>query len=366
MLSWLTADVEPLIRRRPARRPFAVLGPCRRRPGTLLRAFLPGACSQRDRRSRRRRRAGALLNRRDGLFEGALAARGTTACAMRWPTAANRCSTTVPLRPGARRDGRLAAGRRGTHLRPFRDPGRAPRTVDGVGPRRFAVWAPNARASASSATSTSGTAGATRCGCAANAACGRSSCPGGRRGELYKFEIARARRRTAAARPTPTRARAELRPATASVVGTLPRLPRSWIAPRERALDAPISIYEVHLGSWRRPAGDHWLDWDELADTGALCGEMGFTHLELLPVIEHPFDGSWGYQPIGLFAPTALRRSPPASHFVDRARAGIGVILDWVPAHFPTDAHGLARFDGTRLYEHTPTRAKASTRTGTR
>ena len=118
-----------------------------------------------------------------------------------------------------------------------------------------------------------------------------------------------------------------------------------------------MSIYEVHLGSWRRVVDEHnrWLDWDELAATLVpYAQEMGFTHLELLPVSEHPFDGSWGYQPIGLYAPTA-RFGPPEgfARFVAACHAsGIGVLLDWVPAHFPSDDHGLANFDGTHLYEY--------------
>jgi 1,4-alpha-glucan branching enzyme len=116
-----------------------------------------------------------------------------------------------------------------------------------------------------------------------------------------------------------------------------------------------VSIYEVHLGSWRRKNGVEFLTYDELGDTLIpYAADMGFTHLELLPVSEFPFDGSWGYQPIGLYAPTS-RFGPPEgfARFVDRChQAGLGVIIDWVPAHFPTDAHGLARFDGTALYEH--------------
>jgi 1,4-alpha-glucan branching enzyme len=120
---------------------------------------------------------------------------------------------------------------------------------------------------------------------------------------------------------------------------------------------APISIYEVHLGSWRRvrAEGGRPLSYREAAeDLVAYATGMGFTHLELLPVSEHPFDGSWGYQPVGMFAPT-VRHGPPHEFrdLVDAAhRAGLGVILDWVPGHFPSDAHGLARFDGTALYEH--------------
>jgi 1,4-alpha-glucan branching enzyme len=123
------------------------------------------------------------------------------------------------------------------------------------------------------------------------------------------------------------------------------------------ALDAPMSIYEVHLASWRRKPeeGNRWLTWDELADELVpYAQDMGFTHLELLPVSEHPFDGSWGYQTLGMYSPTArFGDAAGLRRFVDRAHdAGLGVLLDWVPAHFPSDAHGLARFDGTHLFEY--------------
>ncbi len=133
-----------------------------------------------------------------------------------------------------------------------------------------------------------------------------------------------------------------------------------WMdAPRARAnaLDAPWSIYEVHLGSWRRvPEEDNrWLTYRELAHAlGDYVVEMGFTHVELLPVMEHPFYGSWGYQVTGYFAPTSRYGTPQDfMYLVDHLhQRGIGVILDWVPSHFPTDEHGLAYFDGTHLYEH--------------
>jgi len=138
---------------------------------------------------------------------------------------------------------------------------------------------------------------------------------------------------------------------------------RDWM--RERAgrqhAAAPISIYEVHAASWRRPGGrshagaDDIVDWNELGDRLIpYVQECGFTHIELLPIMEHPFGGSWGYQPLSQFAPSARFGSPQAfAAFVDRChQAGLGVILDWVPAHFPSDAHGLARFDGSALYEH--------------
>jgi 1,4-alpha-glucan branching enzyme len=153
---------------------------------------------------------------------------------------------------------------------------------------------------------------------------------------------------------------AELRPATASVVSD-PTPPAwrdaAWLAARaaQDARRAPMAIYEVHAGSWKRhPDGRYW-SWDELAaDLIPYAADLGFTHLELMPVMEHPLDASWGYQPIGMFAVTARQGGPAGlARFIDAAHAaGLGVILDWVPAHFPQDAHGLARFDGTPLYEH--------------
>jgi 1,4-alpha-glucan branching enzyme len=130
-----------------------------------------------------------------------------------------------------------------------------------------------------------------------------------------------------------------------------------WINKRSEIprLDKPVSIYEVHLGSWRRADGGRYLNYRELADQLVdYVKDMGFTHIELLPVTEHPFDGSWGYQPIGMFAPTQRFGDPDDfRYFVDRCHAaGIALLVDWVPAHFPKDEHGLRRFDGTALYEH--------------
>ena len=135
-------------------------------------------------------------------------------------------------------------------------------------------------------------------------------------------------------------------------------------------MDAPISIYEVHLGSWQRvgPEGNRWLTYRELADKLVpYARDLGYTHLELLPIAEHPFDGSWGYQVLGYFTPTARFGSPDDfRYFVDMAhQAGLGVVLDWVPAHFPKDAAGLASLTAP-ISTSTPIRAAASTRTGAR
>jgi len=149
---------------------------------------------------------------------------------------------------------------------------------------------------------------------------------------------------------------AQLRPADASVIAAPPTtrsLPASRAAANER--HAPLSIYEVHLGSWRRRADGGFLNWDDLAaQLPAYAADLGFTHIELMPIAEHPFDGSWGYQVTGMYAPTARFGDPQGlARFVDACHArGIGVLLDWVPAHFPTDPHALSRFDGTALYEY--------------
>ena len=177
-------------------------------------------------------------------------------------------------------------------------------------------------------------------------------------GDQYKFEILGADGKLLPLKSDPVAFAAELRPKTASIVVEAPAIDHPSSAPAGcNSRDAPISIYEVHLGSWRRrpDEGHRWLTYRELADElPAYVRDLNFTHVEFLPVTEHPFDGSWGYQPTGMFAPTSRFGSPADfAALVDAChRAGLGVILDWVPGHFPDDAHGFARFDGTALYEH--------------
>lgn len=178
-------------------------------------------------------------------------------------------------------------------------------------------------------------------------------------GATYKYEIRGPGGHLLPLKADPVGFGSEHPPANASVVRSLSGQfsDDDWMASRHsrQTIDAPISVYEVHLGSWRRAPGDRMLSYLELAEqlVEYAC-DMGFTHIELLPVSEYPFDGSWGYQPVGLFAPTIRHGTPPEFRaFIDAAhKKGLGVLLDWVPGHFPTDAHGLGQFDGTPLYEH--------------
>ena len=184
--------------------------------------------------------------------------------------------------------------------------------------------------------------------------------PGIGEGEAYKYEILGAGGEVLPLKADPVGFGAEHPPANASVVRDIRGYgwdDGDWMGTREgrNARTAPISVYEVHLGSWVRKAQNRRISYKEAAEElVAYVSEMGFTHIELLPISEYPFDGSWGYQPVGLFAPT-IRHGPPHEFrdLVEAAHeAGIGMILDWVPGHFPTDPHGLGQFDGTALYEH--------------
>ncbi len=196
--------------------------------------------------------------------------------------------------------------------------------------------------------------------------------PGVGNGELYKYEMHDRDGNLLPLKGDPYGTFHEPPPGNASVVfdTSYEWQDENWMRRRriEPELDQPISIYEVHLGSWRRKDDGSYLAYRDFADElVGYVANMGFTHIELLPVTEHPFDGSWGYQPIGLFAPTQRFGNPDDFRYlVDRCHdAGIGVIMDWVPAHFPGDEHGLAQFDGTALYEHQDPRKGAHADWGT-
>ena len=341
--------------------PFAVLGVHRDGKTIVARCYIPGAESVEaftlDGES-----LGALASAGpDGLFAGKVA-----------------LTAPQPLRYHARNaggdwwvDDPYAYGpvlgpmddyyiAEGTHLRLFDKLGAHPLHHEGSDGIHFAVWAPNARR-----VSVVG---------GFNAWDGRRHVmrhrrdtgiweifvPGIGTGETYKFEILAADGTPLPLKADPFAFHAELRPATASI--TTAPLAHEWGDADHRAFwskaDArrqPISIYEVHAGSWRRDWHGNFLSWDELgAQIIPYVADMGFTHIELMPITEHPYDPSWGYQTTGMFAPTSrFGDGEGFARFVDGChRAGIGVILDWVPAHFPTDAFGLEHFDGTALYEH--------------
>jgi 1,4-alpha-glucan branching enzyme len=250
----------------------------------------------------------------------------------------------------------------GTHRALGRCLGAQAMTIDGVPGTRFALWAPNAWR-VSVVGDFNGWDGRRHPMCLRpQAGVWELFVPRVGAGTVYKYELLGADGSLQPLKADPVARATELPPKTGSVVAhnaDFAWQDAQWMAGRaaRQQPDSPLSIYEVHAASWMRvmEEGARNLDWDEL--TARLIPYvlgMGFTHVEFLPIMEHPFGGSWGYQPLGQFAPSARFGTPHGfARFVDSChRAGLGVILDWVPAHFPADAHGLARFDGTALYEH--------------
>ena len=348
--------------------PFAALGPHAAADGTRwVRALLPGAQSVQVVAGAR---AWPLAQRHgDGFFEGAVGALGLYQLRVRWADGSEALIDDPYRFGGVLGEMDVWLLGEGSHLRPCDILGATPRELEDVAGTAFAVWAPNA--SRVSVVGDFNFWDGRRHPMRLRRECGvwELFLPGVAAGARYKFELLDSAGNLLPQKADPYARQAELRPATASVVAAMPPVVAPSPARRQaNALDAPVSIYEVHLASWKRKDGNHWLNWDELADELLpYAQDMGFTHLELMPISEHPFDGSWGYQTLGLYAPTARHQVPadaasPASpcgsgagfsRFMARAHAaGIGVLLDWVPAHFPTDAHGMARFDGTHLYEY--------------
>ena len=179
-------------------------------------------------------------------------------------------------------------------------------------------------------------------------------------GQHYKFELKDRSGNILPLKADPYGVQAQFRPDTASIIRVEQEFPwqdQNWLAQRAARNNrhAPISIYEVHLGSWRRDENNEFLNYRTIADRLIpYVIEMGFTHIQLMPISEYPFDGSWGYQPVGLFAPTSrFGNEQDFKYFVDQChQAKLGLLIDWVPGHFPNDVHGLAQFDGSHLYEH--------------
>ncbi len=249
----------------------------------------------------------------------------------------------------------------GTHFHLYDKLGAHPTTLDGVSGTSFAVWAPDAEEVSVIGMFNDWKPGAHRLHMREHSGIWEGFLPGIEKGALYKFHIRSRFDAYQVEKTDPFAVFNEIPPKTASIVWDCEYEWRddAWMKTRRsrNALDAPQSIYEMHIGSWKRvpEEGNRSLSYRELA--AVLPGylqEMNFTHVEFLPIMDHPFFGSWGYQTTGYFAPSGCYGTPQDLMFlIDKLhRHGIGVILDWVPSHFPTDAHGLSYFDGTHLFEH--------------
>jgi 1,4-alpha-glucan branching enzyme len=245
---------------------------------------------------------------------------------------------------------------------PYRVLGAHASERDGARGFLFAVWAPNARRVSVVGDFNQWDGRANIMSHRGDSGVWELFIPGLEKGEHYKFELEGPDGRLLPLKADPLAFESQIRPETASILADEPDFvwnDAGWIEKRSNGdpRKKPISIYEVHLGSWARvpEEGNRSLTYRELADRLIpYVADLGFTHIELLPVMEHPFDGSWGYQPVSLFAPTSRFGTPEDfKFFVEAAHAaGIGILLDWVPGHFPVDGHGLGHFDGTHLYEH--------------
>jgi 1,4-alpha-glucan branching enzyme len=350
--------------------PFSVLGPHVVESELIIRAVLPWAAGARvivdgappAREMTRRHPGGVYEARLTDVHERAPYHIEVTSAAGR---------TTVyedPYRfPPALTDYDLYLLAEGRHHDAHERLGAHRRKIEGVEGVVFAVWAPNARrvSVVGDFNSWDGRAHVMRHH--PGSGIWEIFLPGIENHARYKYEILSDAGLALKADPFAFAFEPD-RPRTASVVADLDAHrwdDGGWLRerPGRNALDAPIAIYEIHLGSWRRVPedGDRPLTYREMAEQlPAYVVDLGFTHVELLPVMEHPFYGSWGYQPLGYFAPTRRYGTPEDfMALVDALHArGIGVILDWVPAHFPRDAHGLAMFDGTHLYEHADPRLR--------
>lgn len=351
--------------------PFSVLGPHGVAPGvTLLRAFIPGA-----ERLAAEGPSGPIplaMRHPAGFFEGVVpgpghrylqATRGPESWREADPYAFGE--TLGPL------DDHLLL--EGTHVALAERLGAHPCLHEGLAGWRFALWAPHAQRVSVVGGFNLWDGRRHPMRRRVDSGLWELFIPGLPAGEPYKFEL-----RTHAGVILPLKAdpygfAAELRPGTASLLHDLSGYAwgdAAWMETRagRHARGRPMSVYEVHPTSWKRHWDNRFWNWDELAaDLIPYAVDLGFTHVELMPVMEHPLDMSWGYQTIGLHAPTA-RLGPPEGlkRFIDAAhQAGLGVLLDWVPAHFPKDAHGLAMFDGGPLYEHPDPRRGAHPDWGT-
>jgi 1,4-alpha-glucan branching enzyme len=355
--------------------PFALLGPhtVKGAPVTVLRAFVPHAEQLEALTADGARHP---LERRDeaGFFEGQVPGALPLAYTLEARNAGGAWQLDDPYRFGPTLgplDDHLLV--EGTHRRLHERLGAHATVHEGAAGVRFAVWAPNAARVALVAGFNDWDTRRHPLRKRVDSGLWEIFIPGIAAGQPYKFAITARDGTMQPWKADPFGQQAELRPSTASVVASDAAhdwQDATWLKRRAHAQapDAPIAIYEVHATSWRRHPDGRFYTWDELAETLIpYAADLGFTHLELMPVMEHPLDASWGYQPIGMFAPTARLGDPQGlARFVDAAhRAGLGVLLDWVPAHFPRDRHGLIRFDGEPLYEHADPRRGSHREWGT-
>ncbi|MCQ4633149.1 1,4-alpha-glucan branching protein GlgB [Shinella sp. CPCC 100929] len=341
--------------------PFAVLGPHPAGEKYIARCFLPGA-TEVTAETLAGKEIGALAQVDPaGIFAGEVSLKKLQPIRYR---ARNEGGDWVVIDPysfgpvlGPMDDYYI---REGSHLRLFDKLGAHPMTLDGIEGFHFAVWAPNAKrvSVVGNFNEWDGRRNAMRL--RRDTGIWEIFLPGITEGHAYKYEIVGINGEVLPLKADPFARRSELRPNNASM--TTGPIAQEWEDEAHlkhwATADArrqPISIYEVHAASWQRHGDGAMLTWDELADRLIpYCVDMGFSHIEFLPITEYPFDPSWGYQTTGLYSPTARFGEPEGfARFVNGChKVGIGVILDWVPAHFPTDAHGLRQFDGTALYEH--------------
>ncbi len=339
--------------------PFSVLGLHKREAGWVVTAFVPGA----ERLSVLTGKAGKPVEAMaipgcDGLFCAALPRKSDYRLRAEGHGATWEFDDPFRFGPVLGEMDEYLLGE-GTHKRLWQVLGAHVVTHEGVEGTHFAVWAPNA--DRVSVVGDFNVWDGRRHPMRRRGPTGvwETFIPGLGEGATYKYEIRGHNGYVGPLKADPVGFGSEHPPANASVVRKIAGEfhDQDWLAGRaaRHTIDAPISIYEVHLGSWRRAPGDRMLSYLELAEQLVdYVADMGFTHIELLPISEFPFDGSWGYQPVGMYAPT-IRHGTPAEFraLVDAAhRKGLGILLDWVPGHFPTDPHGLGRFDGTPLYEH--------------
>ncbi|WP_285713217.1 1,4-alpha-glucan branching protein GlgB [Erythrobacter oryzae] len=339
--------------------PFSLLGPHDGPEGTFARAILHGA-EEAEAFSLKGGRLGKMTRVDGPLFEGKLRGKPKP---VRYRCRGNGAEwwVTDPYSFGpvlGPMDDFLIA--EGTHFRLFDKLGAHVIEHEGASGVHFAVWAPNARSVTLVGDFNGWNLAAHMMRRRVDIGVWEIFIPDIGEGAAYKYRITGPDGTVQPLKADPFAFASELRPKTASIVAKPGK--REWgddahrqhwasVDPRREA----ISIYEVHPGSWQRDDNGWFLTWDEMAARLIpYAADMGFTHIEFLPVSEHPYDPSWGYQTTGLYAPSARFGDVEGfARFVDGAhRAGIGVLIDWVPAHFPVDEHGLARFDGTALYEH--------------